>query len=216
MATYELSPSTLKSGIDTKWGCARCFYLKVKHSISPPESTGLGKLHHDIHEWIYSYLSRHWIDLLPKGKLIETELRVKSKPRNGVQLTGYLDGLIALEGGGYCIMDIKTTSRPEYARLNYALQVNCYAYCLQNAADGYPSYPVEQLGILTFTGFRFGVNPPSEGGIVGRLGYHEVTRDDRLVGEAIGKALMILSSGSLPLPTDGCQWCEFYEQLGVT
>ena len=59
MATYELSPSTLKAGIDAKWGCARYFYLKVKHGISPPEPTGLGKLHHDIHEWIYAYLSRH-------------------------------------------------------------------------------------------------------------------------------------------------------------
>jgi hypothetical protein len=49
MEIYELSPSILKAGIDAKWGCARCFYLKVKGGKGPPEPTGLGKLHHDIH-----------------------------------------------------------------------------------------------------------------------------------------------------------------------
>lgn len=99
---YEISPTTLKGAMDDRWGCARCFYLKVKHGIRPPEPTGLGKLHSDIHRWLYDYLKRSWIDLLPKGRLIETEVEVKAKPVNGIMLWGYLDGLIELADGGYC------------------------------------------------------------------------------------------------------------------
>lgn len=76
---YEISPTTLKGAMDDRWGCARCFYLKVKHGIRPPEPTGLGKLHGDIHRWLYDYLRSHWLDLLPPGHLVETELEVKAK-----------------------------------------------------------------------------------------------------------------------------------------
>ena len=212
---YEISPSTLKGAIDDRWGCQRCFWLKVKRGIRPPEPTGLGKLHHDIHGWQYAYLRSHWIDLLPKGRLIETELTVKARERNGIQLHGIVDGLIALASGGHCVIDLKTTSKQQYARLNYALQLNVYAHCLMNAAAGSPAFDVSRLGVLTFTGRRFGVNHPGEAGIVGSLGWHEIGMDGGIVGRALGQAMMILQRDEPPEMKADCEWCQFYRQWGV-
>lgn len=211
---YEISPSTLKGAVDDRWGCQRCFWLKVKRGIRPPEPTGLGKLHHDIHGWQYAYLKRSWIDLLPKGKLIETELTVKARPVNEITLWGILDGLIELESGGYCVIDMKTMNRPESARLNYALQLNVYAYCLMNAGDGYPSFDVRRLGLLTFTGQRFGVNTADCAGIVGSLGWHDVRIDGGIVGRAIGEAAVILAEKEPPAGRVDCEWCAFYTVHG--
>ena len=211
----EISPTTLKSGLSDRFGCQRCFYLKVKKGIRPPEPSGLGKLHNEIHRWQYEYLKDHWIDVLPAGKLIETELEVKAKPVNGITLWGYADGVIELADGGYCVIDMKTTSKPEYARLNYALQVNCYAYAMMNAQDGYPSFDVRRLGVLTFSGYRFGVNHPGEAGIALKLGWHEVSIDAGLVGRAVSQALEILASDEPPAEKVDCEWCQFYERLGV-
>lgn len=212
---YEISPTTLKSATNDRFACARCFWLRVKRGIRPPEPTGLGKLHNDIHRWLYHYLESHWIELLPPGHLVETELTVKARPVNGIQLWGIADGLIELESGGYAVMDMKTTSRPEYARLNYALQLNTYAYCLTNAQEGYPSFDVRRLGVLTFTGYRFGINHPGEAGIVGSLAWHDVPLDGGIVGRAVGQAIDILALDMPPPGRVGCEWCAFYETLGV-
>ena len=213
---YEISPTTLKGAVDDRFGCHRCFWLKVKRGIKPPEPTGLGKLHSDIHGWLYDYLESHWIDVLPKGRLIETELEVKAKPVNGITLWGYADGVIELDAGGYAVVDMKTTGRPEYARLNYSLQLNTYAFCLMNPEAGYPSLDVRRLGVLTFTGERFGVNSPDCAGVVGRLAWHDISIESGLVGLAIGRAVEILSEDTPPQGRVGCEWCAFYQQLGVT
>ena len=45
--------------------------------------------------------------------------------------------------------------------------------------------PIKRLGLLTFSGYRFGVNSPRVAGIVGSLQWHEVTKDERVVGKAL-------------------------------
>ena len=45
---------------------------------------------------------------------IEKELKIKARPVHGVQLWGYLDGLIELEGGGYAILDLKSTQNTKW------------------------------------------------------------------------------------------------------
>lgn len=212
---YEISPTTLKLATDDRWGCQRCFWLKVKRGIKPPEPSGLGKLHNDIHGWLYDYLRSHRLDLLPAGRLIETELEVRARERNGIVLWGYADGVIEMEGGGYCVMDMKTTSSPEWASRNYALQLNVYAHCLMNAQEGYPSFDVRRLGVLTFTGQRFGVNTADCAGIVGSLAWHEVKVDGGIVGRALGQAMTILERDEPPEMKADCAWCQFYQQLGV-
>ena len=186
-------------------GCAR--------SALPPE--GLGKIHHDIHGWIYEYLKQKWIAILPRGRLIETELKIKARSTLGIQLWGYLDGLIELESGGYAILDLKSTQNTKWVVKNYALQLNTYAYCLENAEDGYLDYqPVKRLGLLTFSGYRFGVNSPQTAGIVGSLQWHEVTKDERVVGKAIGEVLPVLRSKTPPESSGDCEWCGYVRMRG--
>lgn len=216
---FRLSPTALKDAVNKKWGCARCFWLRIRHRIRHPD-TGLGKIHQQIHDWVYEYLDNRSLPQLPVGRLIKSELSVRSKPYKNVELTGYLDGLLALDAGGYAIIDIKTTDRPEYVRANYSLQLNVYAYCLNHPAvsdknDSNINYtPVKDLGILTFTGHRFGFDPPRKGGIVGEIQWHRISQDSKMVEVAIDQALMILQQDCLPDSNPNCQWCQFYERIG--
>ena len=98
---------------------------------------------------------------------------------------------------------------------NYALQVNVYRHCLENAEAGYPDYmPVKRLGLLTFSGYRFGVNSPRVAGVVGELQWHEVSKDERIVGKAIGEVLDVLRSETPPSSSGDCEWC-WYAKLRV-
>lgn len=93
---------------------------------------------------------------------------------------------------------------------NYALQVNVYRHCLENAEDGYPDYtPVKRLGLLTFSGYRFGVNSPQTAGVVGGLQWHEVNKDERIVGAALGEVLPVLRSEKPPESNTDCEWCGY-------
>lgn len=58
--------------------------------------------------------------------------------------------------------------------------------------------PVKRLGILTFTGQRFGVNTVDCAGRAGSLAWHDVRIESRRVGAAVGRAIEILQSDSPP------------------
>jgi len=210
--SYEISPSTLKMITDKRFGCQRCFWLKVIKGVRPPEPVGLGKLHHEIHNWQYEYFRSHPTPILLPGPLVSTELTVKATELNGIILWGILDGLIELSSGGYAIVDMKTTSSPNYAIANYSLQLNAYAYCLTHAQPGYPSYDIQRLGVLTFTGHRFGINHAESAGIVGKLMWHEVTPSEISLIMALRQAETILG-GPCPNPRIECEWCQFYESI---
>ncbi len=216
---FRLSPTALKDAVNKQWGCPRCFWLRVHQRLRHPD-IGLGKIHQQIHDWVYEYLAERHLPQLPAGRLIKTELSVRSQPHNGVELIGYLDGLLALDSGGYAVMDLKTTGKPEYVRTNYALQLNVYAYCLN-----YPAVleengeiinftPIEELGVLTFTGHRFGFDPPRKGGIVGEIEWHPIPQDQQMVRIAVDRAVAILQQDTLPNSNPNCQWCQFYGRLG--
>lgn len=102
---------------------------------------------------------------------------------------------------------------------------------------------MKRIGILTLTGYRFGVNtseqvpPPIDRdvntcgihglvrsrsetdktgtGIVGSLAWHDISIESGRVGLAIGRAVEILSEETPPPGRVGCEWCAFYQQLGV-
>ena len=115
---YKISPSTLKHfDPSNRFRCERCAWLKVKHGVRPPQPEGLGKFLRDTHDWFFADLKdnpqKYW-GVLPRGRLIETELAVKAKPIHGIQLWGRLDGLIELESGGYAVIDLKTTQNTKW------------------------------------------------------------------------------------------------------
>ena len=204
---YMISPSTLKLGIKSnKFSCLRCFWYKVVHGVRPPEMKGLGTLHHNIHDWIYTYLAHSWLDCLPKGKLIKTEIEAHGEPIKGIETWGYIDGLIELESGGYAILDIKTTNATQWVIKNYALQLNTYAHCLKD------SYNIEELGILTFSGQRFGSNCDDQSGIVGPCAWHHIPIQPWVLTDAINEVRPILKLNSPPKQTPDCENCRFYTQ----
>jgi len=217
---YQISPSTLKNfNPANRFRCERCAWLKIKHNVRPPESRGLGAFLRDIHEWFFAELQSNpdkFAGIVPQGKLIETELHVTSKPYHGIQLHGYIDGLMELENGGYCLIDLKTTQKTKWIVKNYALQVCCYHAALVAPADGAPSYaPIECMGLLAFVGERFGVNHPGTAGVVGALQWHAVRYNRRLVIDAVNRAANLLASDTPPDGNPNCEWCAFYEKWGM-
>ena len=58
-------------------------------------------------------------------------------------------------------------------------------------------------------GYRFGVNSPQKVSIVGGLQWHEVTKDERVVGKALGEVLPMLKSEKLPESSEDCEWCRY-------
>lgn len=210
---YKISPSTLKMGMaSNRFSCLRCFWYKVVHRVRPPEMAGLGKLHHQIHDWIYAYLAHGWLDCLPKGKIIRTEMEVHGEPNRGIELWGYLDALIELRSGGYVILDIKTTNATEWVTKNYMLQLNTYAYCLENDIGSSAFSPIRGLGILTFSGQRFGRNTDDQAGIVGVCAWHEIPMRPDIVTQAIDEVLPILKSEDAPASNPDCENCRFVGQ----
>ncbi|MCH8295931.1 PD-(D/E)XK nuclease family protein [Candidatus Poribacteria bacterium] len=208
---YKLSPSTLKYDFAK---CPRCFWLKLVSGLRAP-SMFFPPLFNRIHSWIYEYMaSVHTSDILPDmpaGRLIHTERGVKSLPiQDTVILHGRLDGIIELDSGGYCVLDIKTTDKVDRLAVNYSLQLNTYAYCLEHSADGVFSVaPVKRLGILAFMPNRFAVRHQDAAGIAGSLKWIEVEKDERVVGKALGEVLPVLRSSTPPESSKKCEWCRY-------
>jgi len=211
---YKISPSTLKMGMTSnRFSCPRCFWYKVVHGVRPLEMAGLGKLHHQIHDWIYSYLAHGWFDCLPDGNIIRTEMEVHGEPIKGVEPWGYLDAIIELaDGSGYVILDIKTTNAVTWVVKNYALQLNTYAYCLENDIATSSFSPIQGLGILTFSGQRFGRNTDDRAGIVGACAWHEIPIRPDVLTQAIDEVLPILQSKDAPASNPDCENCRFVGQ----
>ncbi len=55
------------------------------------------------------------------------------------------------------------------------------------------------------------MNSPRVAGIVGGLQWHEVKKDERVVGKgkALGEVLPILCSDSPPSSSEDCEWCRY-------
>ena len=60
-------------------------------------------------------------------------------------------------------------------------------------------------------GYRVGVNSSRVAGIVGGLQWHEVTKDERVVGKALGEGevLPVLRSEKLDESSGDCEWCRY-------
>ncbi len=69
--------------------------------------------------------------------------------------------------------------------------------------------PIKRLGLLTFSGYRFGVNSPQAAGIGGGLQWHEVEKDERVVGKALGEVLPVLRSETPDESSEDCEWCRY-------
>ena len=62
---------------------------------------------------------------------------------------------------------------------------------------------LKRLGLLTFSGYRFGVNSPRVSWV------NEVNKDERVVGKAIGEVLPVLRSETPPESNEDCEWCRY-------
>jgi hypothetical protein len=94
--------------------------------------------------------------LIPAGVVVGADVRVKSTPivirasasRSSSEVRS--TPLIALDAGGYAIVDFKTALGPTAHLSLYFRQLHVYVVCLEDPAQGEALAPVEGMGLLYF------------------------------------------------------------------
>lgn len=152
---WTLSPSDFAFLWDE---CKRCFYLKNVRNFRRPATpfpavfskiAGMQKTFFD------GRPTQELVPALPLGRFAYGERKVVSKPIMGpdrtgaVVIRGRFDVAVEFEGGGYGVIDFKTSTPKDANVAKYGRQLHSYAYALENpspAALGLA--PVSMLGLL--------------------------------------------------------------------
>jgi hypothetical protein len=205
--------------------CRRCFYLKAAYGIRQP-SRPMAAIFKRIEALqMRFYDGRPTSELsaaLPPGRIRCGEKWVESEPiavpgrASSCVVAGKLDSLIEFEGGGWGVLDFKTTeARGEKAAL-YARQLHAYAWALEHAArapqvaKAAPAAlsPVTRLGLLCFEPTELRPPGPGRHAYEGEVRWIEIPRDDGRFLEFLAQVVEVLE-GSVPAPAESCDWCRY-------
>lgn len=219
---FSAEPTTLApSDFAFLWEeCKRCFYLKVvrrEHRPRTPMPTifihidGLCKRYFDgLGTAVLS-------PALPRGTIRAAEgLRVRSEVltipghTRPVALRGNLDGYIAFEGGGFGLVDFKTSQASESHIPLYRRQLHAYAWALEHpAADALALGPISRLGLLCLDPTDIFVLP--DGGEAFRIQktWIECGRDDAAFFDFVDQVLRVLELPEPPAPAPRCAHCRY-------
>lgn len=215
---WKLSPSDFSFLWEE---CRRCFYLKTVSGFNRPRQP-MPKIFTAIDATMkafYQRLPTSEIDPgLPRGVLLCGDRWVQSQPvelpghSGRCYLRGKLDALIEFVGGGYGVVDFKTShANGEHVAL-YARQLHAYAYALEHAAPGNLALaPVRKLGLVVFEPERFSASGGRRGLLAGKMTWIEIARDDGAFRRFLGEVLYVLEGRSPPPPSPTCEWCRYRE-----
>jgi hypothetical protein len=194
--------------------CPLCFYLKVVHRLGRPERP-LPRIFNTIDaamkQRLPALLGR---GTLPAGRVATPpgELRSRRLRAGRVDwvLRGRPDAVVALDGGGYAVVDFKTADDAD-AELaaRYSPQLHAYAWALEQPEPPQaPLGPVRTLGLLVFTPARFSLRGGDRAGLHGGLRWVPVARNDNNFRRLLARAAGTLT-GAPPLADPRCRWCRY-------
>ncbi len=194
--------------------CPRCFYLKVVHRLRRPQQplpSVFTAIDRAMKDRLEALLRR---GTLPAGRpaLPPPELRSHPLPIGNTRwvLRGRPDAVVALDGGGYAVVDFKTADNAD-AELaaRYSPQLHAYAWALeQPQRPQTPLRPVRALGLLVFTPARFWLRGADRAGLHGAVRWVPVARDDAGFRRLLARTGRLLT-GPLPEPNPRCAWCRW-------
>lgn len=216
MECFKLSPSDFAFLYEE---CPRCYYLKVKHGIARPR-TPMATIYKQAEGVIVDRLRTEdlseVVSAAPRGRLQSGERLVRSRPitipghRSTCFISGKFDLLIALEGGGYAVPDIKMSKVRDPNLIKYGRQLHSYAYALEHAKLGSPSLsPIERLGLIVFEPDSFSNSQPGSGSLIGPVNWVEIPRDDDAYLEFVSELVIMLERPVAPEPSPDCIWCTY-------
>lgn len=212
---YTLSPSDLTFLLHE---CERCFYAKVRERKRLPRTpmpavfTELDRQQRDFfHNKPVSALGAG----LPDGILNCHPGALLSAPLflddglPGLIFRGAIDAGIAFRGGGYGVVDFKTTNPYSTHVDMYRHQLHAYAWALENPSAGTaPVGPIRRMGLLCF--YPVGMMQLPTGHYAFRTAptWLEVARENDLFKSLMRHVMKLLSSPLAPEPGSSCPRCN--------
>lgn len=216
-APCKLSPSDFGFLWDE---CKRCFWLKVAKGFDRP-SAPFPKIFNVIDKAMKDSLQHipagRWAPGTPGGTYHAADGWVQSKPitlpgrTSSCFIRGIFDTVLALDGGGYAVVDFKTSTIRDNNVKKYARQLHAYAFALERSrgtAAELALAPVTALGLLVWEPRSFA---PAERGadLAGDLAWLPVERDDDGFVRFLDEVLGVLDLPEPPPPGRDCGFCRF-------
>ncbi len=213
---FKLSPSDFGFLWDE---CKRCFYLKVARGFdrpSQPFPAVFNVIDREMKTGFSGLRSEEMAPGVPPGVIAVQDGWVKSVPIEfpgrsaAIFIRGIFDTVIKLDGGGYAVVDFKTTEiKPGLAR-KYSRQLHAYALALEHAAPSEISLgPVEALGLLVYSPGSFRKEDDGQGALRGGLSWIEIERDDAAFRDFLEQVLAVLEAPEPPAPDPKCGMCRY-------
>jgi CRISPR/Cas system-associated exonuclease Cas4 (RecB family) len=202
----EIGVTSLQSALD----CPLCFWLSEKIGSPPSIIAGItvqmdSVIKRYMHQFIGSSHLPSWFPV--RGTLLDTRGTMRARdPASGVTLRGALDALVKTHDGRYIVIDYKTGKPPEEIPNYYQMQLDGYAYLLeQNGLR-----PVEGGVLLYFT--------PAHGDISDGIFPFKITAvrtkvDPSRIPPVLAQAKKILEMNTPPERSEGCEMCIWREQV---
>jgi CRISPR/Cas system-associated exonuclease Cas4 (RecB family) len=202
----EIGVTSLQSALD----CPLCFWLSEKVGSPPSIIAGItvqmdSVIKRYMHQFIGSSRLPSWFPV--RGTFLDTRSPMRARdPASGVTLRGVLDALVKTHDGGYIAIDYKTGKPPEEIPNYYQMQLDGYAYLLeQNGLR-----PVEGGVLLYFT--------PAHGDISDGIFPFKITAvrakvDPSRIPPVLARAKKILEMNTPPERSEDCEMCIWREQV---
>jgi hypothetical protein len=217
---YTLSPSDFAF----LWkDCPRCFYRKVVQGIVPPRSI-MPSLFNRIDQTMKMRMEEvglaSFVLDAPASKVLRSDGRVLSavyRSRNGgpgVRIKGIYDTVLALEDGGFALVDLKTTASSPKLIYTYYSQLHAYAFALEQAETPEQVVaPIKRLGLIAFEPLRFTSREDGSAALVGKNTWLEVPRDDQPFFAFLDSVVELLAADEPPPSGRFCQLCQYLERM---
>jgi CRISPR/Cas system-associated exonuclease Cas4 (RecB family) len=202
----EIGVTSLQSVLD----CPLCFWLSEKVGSPPSIIAGItvqmdSVIKGYMRQFVGSSNLPSWFPV--RGTLLDTKCTMRAKdPDTGITIRGVLDALVRTTGGKYVVIDYKTGRPPEEIPNYYQMQLDGYAYLLdQNGLR-----PVEGGVLLYFT--------PALGDISEGLFPFKITAvrakvDPSRIPPVLAQAKKILEMDLPPDRSEDCEMCIWREHV---
>lgn len=219
---FKLSPSDLTFLWDE---CKRCFYLKIAKGYRRP-TIPFPK----IFSRIDLLMKEHYQDKstssisadLPEGKVlisgkwVESDIIHFDGHAADCYLKGIFDTVLQFEGGGYAVVDFKTTEINEDHLDFYARQLRAYAYALENPAAGSLMLkPVTRLGLLCFEPRQMHQDESGQLLYSGKTAWQEIALDKDGFLNLLKEMVTLLEQPEPPQAGEKCEFCQYREQARI-
>jgi CRISPR/Cas system-associated exonuclease Cas4 (RecB family) len=218
-----------RSKIDLFIECPRCFYLDVNGLVKRPSGPGFS-LNSAVDELLkkefdllrkeqkpHSLMEKYGIKAVPYehpelDKFRHNFTGVRFKHENGITFFGAVDDLWINENGEIHVVDYKSTSTSAEVTLEgeykegYKRQIEIYQYLLSKIG-----FKVSNIGYFVYANARKDLDTFNEKLIfdVKILTYEA---NNNWVEGIIEKIHSTLENEDIPLPNEGCKYCEYIKK----